>query len=131
MAEITDEARAILDKKAYASIATLREDGSPQVTIVWIDSDSNEVIFNTAEGRLKTENLKRDPRIAITIPDPENPYKQVLVNGTVTSIDREGADEHIDSLAMKYLGEEKYPYRAEGEVRAIVRVKPEKLTVAG
>lgn len=126
MAELSSDAREILDKKAFASVATVNEDGSPQVTTVWIDADDAHVIFNTAKGRLKANNLERDPRVSIAVPDPDNPYNQLKVQGTAEMSD-EGADEHIDSLAKKYMDKDTYPFRQPGEERLIVRVKPDKV----
>lgn len=131
MAELTPEATELLDQKVFAHVATLMPDGSPQVSPVWIDHDGTNVIFNTAEGRAKTDNLKRDGRVAVSMVDPENPYKSLLVRGEISEITREGADEHIDSLAMKYLGEETYPLRQPGEVRVKVVIKPESVSALG
>jgi len=126
MAELSSEAREILSKKAFASVATINEDGSPQVTTVWIDADDEHVIFNTAKGRLKTNNLTRDPRVSVAVPDPDNPYNQLKVQGSA-EISDEGADEHIDSLAKKYMDKDTYPFRQPGEERVIVRIKPDKV----
>lgn len=128
MSEIPQSARDIIAKKAFASVATLNEDGSPQVTTVWIDADPEHVVFNTAAGRLKANNLERDPRVSIAIPDPDNPYEQVTVQGRVAEITTDGADDHIDSLAKKYMDEDEYPFRQPGEQRLIVRVEPQKLS---
>ena len=109
----------------FASVATLMPDGSPQVSLVWVDSDEKHVIINTAEGRVKTNNLSRDPRVAVTIANSENPYQQVMIRGSVVEITQKGADRHIDELAKKYLGVDEYPHRAPGEKRVIVRISPE------
>lgn len=124
MATISDEVRSIIEKKTFAHVATLMPDGSPQSTPVWIDVESDQLLFNTAEGRQKPENLRRDPRVAISFTDPDDPYQMVMVQGEVAEITESGADEHIDRLAKKYLGEDTYPFRKEGEVRLIVRVDP-------
>jgi len=113
--------------KNFATIATTMNDGSPQASITWIDSDGSNIIFNTAEGRLKTNNLRRDGRVALTIADSENPYRQVMVRGKVIEDTLEGASEHVDSLAQKYLGVDKYPYSQPGEVRVIFKIQPEKI----
>jgi len=113
--------------KNFATIATTMADGSPQASITWIDSDGSNIIFNTAEGRLKTNNLRRDGRIAMTIFDADNPYRQVMVRGMVVEDTQEGASDHVDSLAQKYLGVDKYPYSQPGEVRVIFKVQPEKI----
>lgn len=113
--------------KNFATIATTMNDGSPQASITWIDSDGSNIIFNTAEGRLKTNNLRRDGRVALTIADSENPYRQVMVRGKVIEDTQEGALQHVDSLAQKYLGVDKYPYSEPGEVRVIFKIQPEKI----
>ena len=113
--------------KNFATIATTMSDGSPQASVTWIDSDGTSIIFNTAEGRLKANNLRRDGRVAIAVTDAENPYRQVMVRGIVVEDTLEGASEHADLLAQKYLGVEKYPYMQPGEVRVIFKIKPEKI----
>lgn len=128
MAVITDAVREIVEKKTVAHLATLMPDGSPQSSPVWIDVEGDELVFNTAEGRAKPRNLRRDGRVALSFTDPDNPYDFVLVRGEVTAITPEGADEHIDSLAKKYLNEDEYPFRQPGEERLIVRVKPHSIT---
>jgi len=96
-----------------------------------VDSDEKHLIINTAEGRVKTNNLRRDPRIAVTIANSENPYQQVMVRGRVAEMTQEGADAHIDELAKKYLGVDQYPHRAPGEKRVKVRIVPEKILSIG
>jgi len=104
-------------------------DGWPQVTPTWIDldEDGNNILINTAEGRTKQKNVSRDPRVAISISDQVNPYDMVTIRGTVTEQIKEGADEHIDRLAKKYFGLDKYPYRSPAETRVILKIKPEKV----
>jgi len=124
--EITPLALELCTKgKNLASIATTMKDGSPQVSNTWIDSDGTHIIFNTAEGRLKTNNLRRDGRVAVAIVDSENPYRQVMIRGRVVENTREGASENVDKLAQKYLGVDKYPYAEPGEVRVIFKILPE------
>jgi len=130
MAEIPTKAREVLEKKAFASVATVNEDGSPQVTTVWVDADEDHIIFNTAKGRLKANNLERDPRVSIAVPDPDNPYEQVTIQGSAKLV-TEGAEEHIDYLAKKYMDKDEYPFRQPGEERVIVRVIPEKIGMRG
>ena len=113
--------------KNFATIATTMSDGSPQASVTWIDSDGTNIIFNTAEGRLKANNLRRDGRVAIAVTDAENPYRQVMVRGIVVEDTLDGASEHADALAQKYLGVDKYPYMQPGEVRVIFKIKPEKI----
>jgi PPOX class probable F420-dependent enzyme len=128
MAEIPAEATHLLEGQHFAHIATLKEDGSPQVSPVWIDHEDGLITFNTAEGRLKTDNLKRDPRVAISIVNQENPYEHLLIQGKVTDITSDGADENIDALAKRYMGVDEYPLRQPGEQRVIVKIEPEKVT---
>jgi PPOX class probable F420-dependent enzyme len=115
----------LFQKKAFANLATLMPNGQPQVTPVWCDYRDGHVIFNSAKGRQKDRNIRRDPQVAMAIMDPENPYRYLEIRGRVVEITESGADAHIDFLAKKYLGEDKYPYRQPGEVRVIYKVKPE------
>ena len=123
-AKLSDDQIALLESPVLAHIATVMEDGSPQVTPVWIDTDGEAIVFNTAKGRVKHRNLVRDPRIAISVSDRQNDYRTVVVRGRAEFID-EGADAHIDKLAKKYLGKDEYPFRTSEETRVIVRVVPE------
>ena len=118
-------------KLAFAHISTLNADGSPQVTPVWIDFDGTHVVFNTAKGRVKAKNLAREPRVALSIADPDNPYRYLGIQGRVVEITEAGGDAHIDKLAKKYLGKDSYPFRAPGEVRLIVKVAPDKVHTNG
>lgn len=126
-AAIPDEAKHLLEGKHFAHVATLNADGSPQVSAVWIGLDGDLVTFNTAEGRLKTKNLARDPRVAISITNQENPYENLLIQGKVVEMTRDGAEEDIDALAKRYLDADSYPFRQEGEVRVLVKIEPEKV----
>ena len=121
---LTDDQVALLREKVLAHVATVMPDGSPQVTPVWVDTDGEAVLFNTAKGRLKYRNLRRDPRVAISIAARENDYRTVVLRGRAEFIE-DGADDHIDRLAKKYLGADSYPGRQPGEVRVTVRVVPE------
>jgi PPOX class probable F420-dependent enzyme len=103
----------------------LMADGSPQVTPVWIDYDGEYLRVNSAKGRLKDRNIRRDPRVAVSLLDPDNPYRYVQVRGRVVEITEEGADAHIDSLAKKYTGADKYANHQPGVVRVIYKIKPE------
>jgi PPOX class probable F420-dependent enzyme len=132
MTKLPEQAlKLIKEGKNFATIATLMPDGSPHATVTWIDTDGKHVIFNTAEGRLKPKNLRRDPRVSISILNSDNPYQQVVIQGRVVEMTHDGADEHIDRMAKKYLGVDKYPYRAPGEERVIVKVAPDKVSVMG
>ena len=122
---LSDRDRRIIDAPNFASVATLMPDGSPQVSTIWIDRDGGDVLFNTAEGRVKTDNLRRDGRVAISVFDQEDHDEQVIVRGTVVDMTTEGADDHIDFLAKKYLGADTYPFRDPDEQRVIVRVRPD------
>ncbi|MBV9968783.1 MAG: PPOX class F420-dependent oxidoreductase [Xanthobacteraceae bacterium] len=118
-------------KKAFAHIATLMPDGSPQVTPVWFDYKNGIVRVNTARGRTKARNLKPGAPVALAIMDPDNPYRYVQVRGKVRSVTEDGADAHIDLLAKKYLGQEKYPYGQPGEVRLLAEIEPASMTGSG
>ncbi len=118
----------LFQKKAFAHLATLMPDGKPQVTPVWVDYDGRYVIINTAQGRLKDKNMQRDGRIALSITDPDNPYRYLEVRGRVSERTHSGADAHIDAMARKYLGQDKYPFRQPGEVRVLYKVTPERST---
>ncbi|MDC7786309.1 PPOX class F420-dependent oxidoreductase [Rhodoplanes sp. TEM] len=112
------------DKKAFASIATVMADGSPQVTSVWFDYTDGMVRVNTAKGRVKARTLTPGKPVALAIVDPDNPYRYLQIRGTVRSVTEDGADAHIDSLAKKYLGVDTYPYRQPGEQRLSIAIEP-------
>ena len=118
---IPEDAYRVIDAPNFAFVATVMADGSPQNTPVWVDRDGETVVFNTAKGRAKHRNLERDPRIAVSIIDGDNPYSYLQVRGRAEFVE-EGADEHIDKMAKKYLDEDTYPFRREGEERIIVRI---------
>ncbi len=111
-------------KKAFANIATVMKDGSPQVTPVWFDYTGGKIRVNTAHGRVKSRTLRDGARVALAIVDPENPYRYLQIRGRVVSRTERGADSHIDSLAKKYLGQDKYPFRQPGEVRVTYEIEP-------
>jgi PPOX class probable F420-dependent enzyme len=131
MATNLDKYRDLFDKKAFAHVATVGGDGRPQVTPVWCDFDGTHVRINTARGRVKDRNLARNPRVALSIQDPENPYRYVQVQGRVAEMTEKGADEHIDALAKKYIGKDRYPNRQPGEVRVMVKIVPERVQGMG
>jgi PPOX class probable F420-dependent enzyme len=132
MAEkIPEEFKDLFGKVAYANIATVMPDGTPQVTPVWFDYDGNYLRVNSAKGRVKDKNMRRNKNVALSIQDPDNAYRYLAVRGKVDDITEEGADAHIDSLAKKYLGKDKYPFRGPGEVRVIYKIRPEKVTTMG
>jgi PPOX class probable F420-dependent enzyme len=121
----------LFQKKAFAHLGTIMPDGRPQVTPVWCDYDGEHVIVNSARGRQKDRNLERDPRVSLEISDPDNPYRYVEIRGRVVEIIEEGADEHINKMAKKYMGVDVYPYRGPGEVRVMYKIKPEHTTSMG
>jgi PPOX class probable F420-dependent enzyme len=125
---LSDRDRRIMEGPNFASVATVMPDGSPHVSTIWIDLDGDDVLFNTSEGRVKTANLRRDPRVAISVFDQNDPYEQVVVHGTVVDLTHDGAREHIDRLAKKYLGLDEYPWLEPGEQRVIVRVRPDHIS---
>jgi PPOX class probable F420-dependent enzyme len=127
MAAIPDEAKHLFEGKDFAHVATVNPDGSPQVSPVWIGIDGDLVTFNTAEGRVKADNLHRDERVAISIHDQGNPYENLIVQGKVVDMTQDGADNDIDALAKRYLGADSYPFRQPGEERVIVKIEPEKV----
>ncbi len=118
----------LFKKKAFAHLVTLMPGGQPQVTPVWVDYDGHHVLINTAEGRQKDKNLQRDGRVALSILDPDNPYRYLEVRGHVVERTRNGADLHIDAMAKKYLGQDKYPYGQPNEVRVLYKIKPDHIT---
>ena len=121
----------ILDKPAFAHISTLMPDGSPHSSPVWVDREGDRLIVNTARGRVKDENVKRDPRVAVSVTDPENPYRTLMVRGKVVEVREDGADAHIDAMAKKYLGKDTYPFRGPGEVRVMYTIEPEVVSAWG
>ena len=126
-----DKYRDLFQKKAFGAFTTLMPDGSPQTTPVWVDYDRDEILVNSAVGRLKDRNVRRDPRVALAVIDPDNPYRYVEVLGSVREITQNGADAHIDAMARKYLGQDKYPYRQPGEQRVLYRISIEKVHAMG
>lgn len=131
MAEIPAGFRDLLTKKTFAHLATLMPDGSPQVTPVWFDFVGGFLRINSAKGRIKDRNIRRDSRVGLCILDPDNPYRHLAIRGKVVEITEKGADAHIDALAKKYLGLDTYPNRKPGEVRVIYRIEPLRAAVMG
>lgn len=123
-----DKARAIFAKKVLAHVASLDESGAPHVTPVWVDLVGDNIVINTALGRVKARNLANDPRVAVSLTDPDNGYDLVAVRGTVVGFTTDGADAVIDSLAKKYLDVDTYPFRREGEVRVTVTIRPDHIS---
>ena len=125
MASIDSKAEELLKGKNFANVATLRADGSVQVSPVWVDVRDGRPAVNSAEGRAWPRNLERDPRVTISVQNMENPYEYVEIRGRVAERTHDGADEDIDALAKKYLGVDEYPYRQPGEQRVIIAIEPE------
>lgn len=121
----------LFQKKALGALTTLMADGSPQTTPVWIDFQDGQVWVNSAVGRQKDVNVRRDPRVAMAIVDPDNPYRYVEVRGRVAAITQEGADAHIDAMARKYIGKDKYPWRKPEEQRVIYKIEIQKTSTMG
>lgn len=118
-------------KLTFAHLATSMKDGAPQVTPVWFSYDGNHILLNSARGRLKDRNMRARPRVALSILDPDNPYRYLQIMGRVVEVTETGGDAHIDALAMKYLGKESYPWRAPGEMRVIYKVAIDKVQTMG
>jgi PPOX class probable F420-dependent enzyme len=128
---IEGRAEELLKAKNFCVVSTIRPDGSVHAAPVWVDVRDGRALVNTAEGRSWPENLKRDPRVTLTVQNMENPYEYLSIRGRVIEQTHDGADQHIDSLAMKYLGQESYPYRQSGEQRVILSVEPDYVGVHG
>lgn len=124
---IPDTYHDLFTKKTFAHFVTLMPDGSPQVTPVWCDLQDDLIIINSARGRRKERNVARDPRVALAITDPDNPYRYIQIRGRVVEITEAGADDHINRMAKKYLNVDTYPYRQPGEVRVVFKVRPERI----
>src|SRR6266513_2377033 len=131
MSKLKEPQKQFLDENPYVGVATtLREDGSPHSTIVWVDVEGDKVSFNTARGRAKPRHLEHDPRASLLVVDPNDPYKYVAVSGHA-QLTEEGADAQIDKLAKKYVGADSYPNRKPDETRVKVLIEPEQVTVSG
>ena len=131
MAKLGEKPRKFLDESPYVGVVTtLREDGSPHSTIVWVDVEGDRVSFNTARGRAKPKHLEHDPRASLLMLDPNDAFRWVAVSGPI-EMTEEGADAQIDKLAKKYLGKDKYPWRNPEETRVKVLIEPEKVDATG
>ena len=120
--------RKLFENKNFVFVASLMKDGSPQVTPTWVDIENGYILVNTAIGRIKQWNISRDPRVALSLIDQNNPYEMVTLRGKVTEqITGETAEKHIDKLSKKYIGVDKHPRRSKGERRVILKIKPEKI----
>jgi PPOX class probable F420-dependent enzyme len=128
---IPEKYRDLFTRRAFAHLGTLMSDGSPHVTPVWCDYDGKHIRVNSAKGRVKDKNMRRNRKVAITVTDPDNPYRYLAVRGEVEEITEKGADSHIDLLAKKYLGKEKYPYGQPGEIRVLYKIRPDRISIMG
>ena len=128
LGKITDENIVrLFEGRNFAFLATVKKDGSPQVTPTWIDRDNDTILINTAKGRVKQENVSRDPRVSISLVDDRNPYSMVTISGKVIEQTTKGADEHIDKLARRYLNADRYPNHSADVKRVILKIKPERI----
>jgi PPOX class probable F420-dependent enzyme len=128
MAKLTEkQAKLFLDRN-FGAVATIRPDGTPHVTPVWVDYDGERVVFNTATGRAKWHHMRRDPRVTIEVYSQEDPYEYVTVTGTAELEEGEAADRHIDKLSEKYTGNASFQGHRPGEHRVLVRVTPERVS---
>ncbi len=126
MAELTETARRLIEEPNFGYLATVNEDGSPQVSPVWVELANGHVVVNTARGRLKERNMRRDPRVAISVANRENQYEKVDIRGRVVEmIEGDEAERAIDRLSQKYIGQDPYPWRSPDEQRVLVRIEPE------
>jgi PPOX class probable F420-dependent enzyme len=123
-AAIPKDFEDLFRKKTFAALATVMPDGTPQVTPVWVDYDGSHLIVNSARGRQKDKNMKVGAPVALSLVDPDNAYRYLQVRGRVSEATEKGADEHIDRMAKKYLGQDKYPFRQPGEVRVLYKIAP-------
>lgn len=120
--------RKLFEDKNFVFLSSLMKDGSPHVTPTWVDIENGNILINTAIGRIKQKNISRDPRVALAIADQNNPYDMVTIRGKVIEqISGDTAEEHIDKLAKKYIGKDKYPGRSPGEKRILLKIKPERI----
>jgi PPOX class probable F420-dependent enzyme len=128
MVNLDDSARNMLAGKNFAFVATLFRDGSPQVTPTWVDTDGEHVLINTAMGRVKQKNAKRDPRVAVAVAEQTDPYKMIMIRGRVVEqVTGQVAEDHIDKMAKKYMGLDRYASRQPAEKRVILKIKPERI----
>jgi PPOX class probable F420-dependent enzyme len=132
MAEIPEKYLDLLQQKTtFAHLATVMPDGSPQVTPVWFDYTNGKIRVNSAKGRVKTRNMTEGAPVALSILDSDNPYRYIQIRGKVSHVTENGASAHIDSLAKKYLGKDKYPFGQPGEVRVLFEIEPDKVQAMG
>jgi len=129
--DLTPGLQQLLKEAAYAQIATLMADGAPQLTQVWVDTDGTHILVNTVATHQKVKNVRRDPRVAMNVHDPAQPFRIANIRGRVVELTSAGADEHIDLLAKKYLGADSYPFRQPGQERIMLKIQPERIHSIG
>jgi PPOX class probable F420-dependent enzyme len=129
--KIPEGFRDILDKKTFVHLATTGKDGSPQVSPVWVDREGDTIIVNSAKGRVKDRNMRSQAKVALSATDPDNPYRALMIQGKVVKITEDGAADHIDKMAKKYLGKDKYPWKSPTEVRVKYYIEPTKVATMG
>ncbi|WIV68289.1 PPOX class F420-dependent oxidoreductase [Natrialbaceae archaeon AArc-T1-2] len=129
MGSIPADVQDVFEKRTFAHIATVLPDGSPHSTPVWVDydADADRLLVNTERGRRKEKNVRNDPRVAISMTDPDDPYRMLSVTGEVDEVTTDGAREHIDELSERYTGEDEYPNPIETE-RVIISIRPKKVS---
>jgi PPOX class probable F420-dependent enzyme len=128
--KIPQALKTILEDKAYGHVVTFNAQGKPELTMVWIDVEGDELLFNTSEGRRKPENIRRDPRVIVSVQDRNYPQAYAVFHGK-GQVTGDGADAHIDKLAKRFLGADKYPFRQPGEKRLIVRISVDRISGMG
>jgi PPOX class probable F420-dependent enzyme len=130
MPKLSEAQAEFLRQPYYAVLSTIRADGTPHQTVVWVDAVDGDVLINTAEGRAKPRHMRANPNVSITVVNPENGYHSLVVTGKA-ELSHEGADDHIDKMAKKYMGKDKYPFRQPGEQRVIYKIEPSSVNVMG
>jgi PPOX class probable F420-dependent enzyme len=129
--KLEGRARELLEQPNFVAVATVDDDGVPDVKVVWADVDDGQVVLNSAEGRKWPERLRRQGRATVTVVNHENPYEYAVIKGRLAEDTHEGADDNIDALAKKYLGKDEYPFRQPGEQRVLFRIEPERVKLHG
>jgi PPOX class probable F420-dependent enzyme len=130
-ARITPGLEKLLKEPAFGQLATLMPDGSPQITHVWLDTDGTHILVNTVTTHQKTRNARRDPRVAVNVLDPASAARVANIRGRVVEMTTDGAAEHADGLAKRYLGVDRYPWGREGQQRIILKILPERINATG
>jgi PPOX class probable F420-dependent enzyme len=131
MRALPPKVKELLQKPVFVHFATTMDDGSPQVSPVWVDVEGDAILINSAEGRLKDRNVRSNKRDALSATDPQNPYQAIMIRGRVVEITNDGADAHIDKMAKKYMGKDTYPFRSPTEKRVIYKIEAEKIATMG